>query len=159
MLAFGKRKDRVAIALAIGFALSGGTTEAQTKGVARIGWLSAQHGPRVNPGFTQALRDLGWMEGENVVIETRFAGERYDELPKLATELVQLKVDVIVTGSSVAIPAAKHATKTIPIVMAVVGVPVALGYVESIARPGGNITGLSNRLGQSLIGKRLQINL
>jgi putative ABC transport system substrate-binding protein len=102
------------------------------------------------------MRELGWLNGQNFVVETRFARNKYDQLPKLAAELVQLKVDVIVTASSPAIPAAKNATRTIPIVMAIAGDPVSRAYLASFARPGGNITGLSNDLGP-LDGKRLQI--
>jgi len=94
--------------------------------------------------------------GDNIAIETRFAKERYDQLPKLAAELVQLNVDVIVAADTPVIRAAKNATQTIPIVMTVTGDPVSVGHVDSIARPGGNITGLSNDLGP-LDGKRLQI--
>jgi putative ABC transport system substrate-binding protein len=129
--------------------------EAQTKKVPRIGWLSAGHGP-VSPAFIQGMRELGLFHGQNIAIEARFAQERYGQLPKLAAELVHLKMNVIVAADSPVIPAAKNATSAIPIVMGVVGDPVALGYVRSLARPDGNITGLSNDLGP-LIGKRLQI--
>jgi putative ABC transport system substrate-binding protein len=130
--------------------------EAQTKKIPRVGWLSVGHGPRVNPHFRRGMRDLGWLNGQNFVVETRFARKKYDQLPKLAAELVQLKVDVIVTASAPAIPAAKNATRTIPIVITTVGDPVSRGHVASFARPGGNITGLSNDLGP-LDGKRLQL--
>jgi putative ABC transport system substrate-binding protein len=130
--------------------------EAQTKKVPRIGWLSVRPGPTIHASFIQGLRDLGWFVGRNIAIEARFAKERYDQLPKLAAELVHLKVDVIVAGDSSAIPAAKNATHRIPIVMAIVRDPVSLGYVASLARPGGNITGVSNDLGP-IREKRLQI--
>jgi putative ABC transport system substrate-binding protein len=102
------------------------------------------------------MRELGWLNGQNFVVETRFARNKYDQLPKLAAELVQLKVDVIVTADAPAITAAKNATRAIPIVMAIAGDPVSRGYLASFARPGGNITGLSNDLGP-LDGKRLQL--
>ena len=104
----------------------------------------------------QGLHELGWFEGRNIVIEARFAKERYDELPKLARELVQLNVDLIVAADSSVIRAAKEATNKIPIVMTVVRDPVAQGYVASLARPGGNITGLSIGMRPSN-GKRLEI--
>src|SRR5262245_28727400 len=106
--------------------------------------------------FFQGLRELGWLEGQNVAIEPRYAEESATRLPDLAAELVQLKVDVIVVRDAVAVPAAKHATGTIPIVMAVSGDPVGAGYVASLARPGGNITGLTNMTPQ-LAGKRLEL--
>jgi putative tryptophan/tyrosine transport system substrate-binding protein len=129
---------------------------AQTKKIPRLGWLSVGYGPGVNPNFRQAMRELGWFHGENITVETRFAHERYDQLPKLAAELVQLRVDVIAAADSVVIPAAKNATNTIPIVMVVSRDPVSEGYVASLARPGGNITGLTNDL-RPISGKRLQI--
>jgi putative ABC transport system substrate-binding protein len=131
--------------------------EAQkTKKIPRLGWLSVGHGPKVHPNFRQAMRELGWFHGQNIEVVTRFAKEQYDHLPKFAAELVQLNVDVIVAADSLAIPAAKNATSTIPIVMSVVGPPVSRGYVASLARPGGNVTGLTNDLGP-VDGKRLQI--
>jgi ABC-type uncharacterized transport system substrate-binding protein len=128
---------------------------AQTKRIPRMGWLSVGQGPRIYASFMDSLHELGWFEGKNIAIERRFAEERYDQLPKLAAELVQLKVDVIVAADSPVISAAKQATTTIPIVMSVSGDPDKLGYVASLARPGGNITGLSNL--EPLDGKRLQI--
>jgi len=107
-------------------------------------------------GFRQGMRELGYVEGKNVVIEFRHAEGKRDRLPALAAELVRLKVDVIVTGGGNATRAAKKATSTIPIVMAQSGDPVAEGFVVSLARPGGNITGLSS-LGPELRGKRLEL--
>jgi putative tryptophan/tyrosine transport system substrate-binding protein len=134
--------------------------EAQLAGkVARIGWLASGFPPseadRQRSPFFQSLRALGWVEGQNLTIEARFAEERTDRLHALAAELGQLRVDVIVAGDSAAIRAAKSATNTIPIVMTVSGNPVGDGYVASLARPGGNITGLSN-LTPQLAGKRLE---
>jgi len=106
--------------------------------------------------FRQGLRELSFVEGENIVIERRFADGKFDRLPALAAELVRLKVEVIVTGGGPATRAAKEATSTIPIVMAQDPDPVGNGFVASLARPGGNITGLSN-LGPELSGKRLEL--
>ena len=105
--------------------------------------------------FRQGLRELGYIEGKNIAIEYLYAdGETEAErLPDLAAELVRLRVDVIVALDSVAIRPAMEATKTIPIVMAVSGDPVEVGLIEGLARPGGNITGLSN-VSPQLAGKR-----
>ena len=105
-------------------------------GLLRAGWASD---PSVE-AFRQGLRELGYIEGKNIVIEYRFAKDNLERLPELAAELVRLKVDVIVVQGPQAIPAAKNATKTIPIVMGSPD-PVGTGLVESLARPGGNITG------------------
>ena len=94
--------------------------------------------------FRQGLRELGYVEGKNIVIEWRYADGKLDRLPALAAELVRLKVDVIVTAGPTATRAAKEATVTIPIVMAQDSDPVGSGFVASLARPGGNITGLSS---------------
>jgi putative ABC transport system substrate-binding protein len=91
--------------------------------------------------FRQGLRELGYVEGKNIVIEWRFGDGKQDRLPALAAELVRLKVDIIVTGGSAATRAAKEATTTIPIVMMQDADPVGSGFVASLARPGGNITG------------------
>src|ERR1700716_1045499 len=93
--------------------------------------------------FLKRMRELGYIEGRNLVVEWRFADGKLEHLPGLAAELVQLKVDVIVVQSSAAISAAQKATTTIPIVMTSAGDPVRSGFVKSLARPGGNITGLS----------------
>ena len=106
--------------------------------------------------FQQGLRDLGYVEGQNVDITYRYAEGQKERLPGLAAELVRLPVDVIVTGGSQAIRAAQHATRMIPIVMAGTADPVAQGFVASLARPGGNITGLSD-LSVELPGKRLEL--
>ena len=106
--------------------------------------------------FRQGLRELGYVEGKNIVIEWRSTEEKPDRLPALATELVNLKVDVIVTGGPSATRAAKGATSTIPIVMSTDPDPVANGFVASLARPGGNITGLAT-LAPELSGKRLEL--
>jgi ABC-type uncharacterized transport system substrate-binding protein len=106
--------------------------------------------------FEQTLRDLGYVEGRNVILEYRYAEGSEERLRDQAAELAQLPVDVIVAQGAAAIRAAQHATRTIPIVMAATSDPVGLGFVASLAQPGGNITGLSF-LGEELPGKRLEI--
>jgi putative ABC transport system substrate-binding protein len=106
--------------------------------------------------FRQRLRDLGYVEGKNIVIEYRYAEGKFERLPDLAAELVRLKVDVIVTTSSAGIMAAKKASATTPIVFAAAADPVGTGIVSSLARPGGNITGLS-LMAPDLDGKRLEL--
>ena len=133
--------------------------EAQpTAKVPRFGWLAAGPIPAVlGDAFRQGLRDLGWVEGKNVVIEDR-AADRFDRLPSVAAELVRLKVDVIfASGGQQPALAAKRATTTIPVVMVAVADPVASGLVTSLARPGGNITGPSSAPGPELQGKRLDL--
>src|SRR5215831_17585711 len=111
----------------------------------RIGYLGPGSGstlPAALDAFRQQLRHLGYVEGQNLGIEYRWAADRDEQLPSLAADLVRLKVDVIVVeGHTPAIQAAKQATRTIPIVMGVSGDPVKTGLVESLARPGGNVTG------------------
>jgi putative ABC transport system substrate-binding protein len=110
----------------------------------------------LNEVTTEALRELGWVEGENVVYERRFAENRVERLPELAADLVRLKVDVIVAGGTLAPLAAKRATSTIPIVMNSCGDPLGTGLVASLARPGGNVTGMSLMV-PDLAGKRLEL--
>jgi ABC-type uncharacterized transport system substrate-binding protein len=128
--------------------------------VPRIGWLASGSPPsetnRQQSPFLQGLRELGWVEGQNIAIERRYAEESYDRLPELAAELVQRRVDVIVAGDSRVIAAAKRATNTIPIVMTISGDPVKAGFIESLARPGGNITGLTVLMPE-LVSKRLEL--
>jgi putative ABC transport system substrate-binding protein len=154
----------VAIVLALSatvFALCFSANAQQQKKVPRIGYLSntdaATGSPRAE-GIRLALRELGYIEGQNIAIEYRYAGGKVDRAPELAAELVRLKVDIIVVGSGDQwIRAAKNATKTIPIVMMGQGInPVEAGFVESLARPGGNVTGLTN-LTRELGGKRLEL--
>ena len=126
--------------------------------VPRIGLLAfGSPGPQqvLVEAFRQGLRDLGYAEGQNVAIEYRFAEERQERLLELAAELVRLQVDVIVAPSNAAY-AAKHITPTIPIVMTTSGDPVATGIIASLARPGGNMTGLT-LLSPELAGKRLEL--
>jgi len=106
--------------------------------------------------FRQGLRERGWVEGQNISVEYRFAEERQDRLTDLAAELVNFKVDVIVAQATPAIRAAKNTTRTIPIVMASSGDPVRDGLVASLARPGGNVTGLTS-VSSELSGKRLEL--
>jgi putative tryptophan/tyrosine transport system substrate-binding protein len=136
-----------------------GFAEAQQPGkVPRLGWLSsAGVTPDFHEAFRQGLRELGYVEGKNIVIERRRA-EKAGQLPALVAELVRLKVDVIfASGGSQSALAAKRATTTIPIVMSNVDDPVVFGLVASLARPGGNITGLSATPGLGLEGKRLEL--
>ena len=131
----------------------------QTKKVPRIGLLLSTSASVTNEAveaFRQRLRELGYVEGKNIAFEFRVAENKLDRLPDLAAELVRLKVDAIITGSTPAVQAAKRATTTIPIVMGNVSDPVAMGLVASLARPGGNVTGLSN-LAPDLAGKRLEL--
>jgi ABC-type uncharacterized transport system substrate-binding protein len=130
--------------------------------VPRIGFVSGRGSPTPTTydpnteAFRQGLKDLGYVEGKNIVIEYRGAEGKADTIPGLVAELVQLKVDVFVSGTLPAIRSAKQATKTIPIVMVTTVDPVATGLVDSLARPGGNITGLT-RLTRELSGKRLEL--
>jgi len=136
-----------------------GADAQQAAKVARIGYLSPNRAatPHVRDAFLQGLRDVGYVEGRNVAIEYRDAEGKVERLPTLAAELVALKVDVIVTeNSTLAARVAKQATTTIPIVFTSVGDAVESGLVISLARPGGNVTGLSN-LGPELVGKRLEL--
>src|SRR5215831_10481754 len=127
--------------------------------VFRIGFLdssTASGSAVLVDAFRQELRKLGWIEGKNITIEYRFAELKPERLPELAAELVQLKVDIIVTADTPAALPAKSATTTIPIVMALAGDPVGTGLVASLARPGGNVTGLAS-FSTELITKRLEI--
>jgi len=126
--------------------------------VPRIGYLSPNltASPHTHKAFRQGLHDLGYVEGRNLVIEYRDAEGKLERLPALAAELVALKVDVVVAPNTVAALAARQATKTIPIVFAVAADPVTSGLVTSLARPGGNVTGLSI-LSPELVGKGLEL--
>ena len=129
--------------------------------VARIGNLTSGSlgSPETRAGldaFREGLRERGYVEGQNILIDYRAADGKFDRLPGLATELVRLKVDVIVAGATPATLAAQHATSTIPIVGVAMGDPVRDGLVASLARPGGNITG-STFLGPELVPKRMEL--
>ena len=131
----------------------------QAKKVHRIGFLGATSPSAISArldAFRQGLRELGYVEGKNILIEYRYAEGKLDRLPALAAELVGLKVDVIVLAGPASIRPAKEATNTIPIVMANDADPVGSGVVASLARPGGNITGLSN-FAPEIGGKRLEL--
>ena len=139
------------------FALCVPVEAQQAKKMPRIGYLSlaSQAGPR-EEAFLQGLRDLGWVDGQNISIEYRWAAGNVDRLAALAKELVRLKVDVIVASATPAVSAAKNATKMIPIVMGPAADPVRTGLVASLARPGGNITGMSLIMPE-LAGKRIEL--
>ena len=127
----------------------------------RIGFLSLtspSDRPPLLAAFRQRLRELGWVEGQNIVIEYRYAEGRVDRLPDLAAELVRLKVDLIVAsaGTQTAM-AAKNATETIPIVMIAVRDPVGTGLIASLAHPGGNVTGVSGSAGLEWVAKQLEL--
>src|SRR5215468_1263725 len=141
--------------------ITGSAEAQQPKKVYRIGYLSSGNPTTYSAragGIRLGLRELGYIEGQNIVIEYRFAKGKRDREPELAAELVRLKVDIIVVSTGdVTIQAAKNATKTIPIVMMGQGTdPVRAGFVESLARPGGNVTGLT-ALTRELGGKRLEL--
>jgi putative tryptophan/tyrosine transport system substrate-binding protein len=149
------------VTFALGLVLARVSSEAQqpTK-VPRIGYVT-ETGDFSSPSpnleaFRQGLRDLGYVEGKNIVIEFRSAEGKPDRVPSLVAELVQLKVDVLVSQTTTGILAARQATKTIPIVMVTVQDPVARGLIDSLARPGGNITGFI-RLTVELSGQRLEL--
>jgi putative ABC transport system substrate-binding protein len=132
----------------------------QTGKVPRIGSLgltSPSDRPPLLDAFRQGLRELGWVEGQNIVIDYRFAEGRLDRLPDLAAELVRLKVDVIVSLGTQGVTAARNATDTIPIVMIAVRDPVAIGLIASLARPGGNVTGVSGYAGLEIVAKQLEL--
>ena len=154
-------KEKV-ICVALGVMLLARSLPAQAQQPAkifRIGFLSATS-PSTNSArreaFRQGLHELGYVEGKNIVIEYRYAEGKLDRLPALAAELVRLKVDVIISGGPAATRPAKEATVTIPIVMAQDTDPVGNGFVTSLARPGGNITGLAT-LSPELSGKQLEL--
>ena len=141
------------------FALCVSAQAQQPKKVPRIGYLSSGS-PSTNLGYLQAflqgLRELGYVEGKNVLIEYKWAEGRFERMPEMAEELVRLKVDIIIAPNSAIARAAKKATSTIPIVMANAGNPFGEGLVANLAHPGGNVTGLTN-LSQELSGKRLEL--
>ena len=128
--------------------------------VVRIGFVDTQSpstAPRGLTAFWERLRELGYVEGQNLVVESRSAEGQSERLPALMNEVIQRNVDVLVTWSTSAAVAAKNATSTVPIVAAVMGDPVRSGLAASLARPGGNLTGLSVGLGEGLVGKWLEL--
>jgi putative tryptophan/tyrosine transport system substrate-binding protein len=148
------------VAIILALVVYGAIADAQhPKKVPRIGYLSSRDPTNESArseAIRLALRELGYIEGQNIAIEYRYAEGKLDRHPELAAELVRLKVDIIVAGGEPPIRAVKNATKTIPIVMSGGSDPVEAGLVESLARPGGNVTGVTN-LGRELGGKRLEL--
>jgi putative tryptophan/tyrosine transport system substrate-binding protein len=155
------RKITVVSFCAMLFALCSSAAAQQPTKVTRIGYLSSQdpaHESARAEGIRLALRELGYVEGQNIALEYRYSEGKTDRAPELAAELVSLKVDMLVVAGGIHwIRAAKNATRTIPVVMAGVGNdPVEAGLIESLAHPGGNVTGLTNLTGK-LAGKRLEL--
>jgi putative ABC transport system substrate-binding protein len=150
---------RVAVAL-LALVLLAAPLAAEAQGAAkalRVGWLHPQSLPdQWVEGFRQGVREHGYVEDRDFVIERRWGDGKFDRLPAMAADLVRLNVDVVIAGNSAALRALQQATRTIPVVMVGVNDPVALGFVASLARPGGNFTGLSG-LGPPLSGKRLEL--
>ena len=160
--ATGKRKIFCIALCALLLALTF-TAEAQQPGkVPRIGFVSARADPTPTTpdssadALRQGLRNLGYIEGKNIVVEYRYFEEKVDRIPSLVAELLPLKLDVLVCVNTLAIRAFKQATKTLPIVIVINDDPVTTGIVNSLARPGGNVTGLT-RLTRELSGKRLEL--
>jgi putative tryptophan/tyrosine transport system substrate-binding protein len=159
----GRPKNKKAFGLASAallVALCSSAESQQPKKIPRIGYVGGTDDPSTPGRFVNALReglrDLGYIEGKNILIEYRSTEGKSDRYPAVVTELLQLKVDVIVSPTPRAIRAAMQATKTIPIVMVTPIDPVASGLVDSLSRPGGNVTGIT-RLTQELSGKRLEL--
>jgi putative ABC transport system substrate-binding protein len=154
-----KRKITVLALCAMLFALCSSAAAQQAKKVPRVGFLSATSPSTISArteAFRQGLRELGYVEGKNIVIDFRYAEGKVDRLPALAAELVRLKVEAIVTAGPTVTRPVKEATSTIPIVMTFDDDPVGSGFAASLARPGGNITGLST-LNPEIAGKQLEL--
>ena len=154
----GRMAKKTVVVLLVGLALACvHLADAEQTKIPKIGWLGARSAlaPARNV-FERELRTLGYVEGKNIAFEYRYAEGRLDRLPALADELVRLKVDVLLTPATPAALAGKNATRTIPIVFYTGSDPVALGLVESLARPGGNITGFTT-IDSLLVGKRLEL--
>ena len=155
-----RRREFIAL---VGVAIAcpmGVRAQQQTGKVPRIGFLSLtspSDRPPLLDAFRQGLRDLGWVEGQNIVIDYRYAEGRVDRLPDLAAELVRLKVDLMLSWGTQGVTAAKNATETIPIVMIAVRDPVGIGLIASLARPGGNVTGVSGYAGLEIVAKQLEL--
>jgi putative tryptophan/tyrosine transport system substrate-binding protein len=148
----------VSLSGAMLFALCGSASAQQPAKLHRVGYL--HNGAKLDvtdDAFQRGLRDLGYLEGKNIVLETRYAEGKPERFLELAAEMVRSKVDIIVAVNEAGVRAAKSATKTIPIVMVSVGPdPVEVGLVESLARPGGNITGVT-LMAVEITGKRLEL--
>jgi putative ABC transport system substrate-binding protein len=153
-------KNFLYLFLIIAFLGEGAVAEAQqAKKIPRIGFLStgsSSVSPSLREAFRQGLRGLGYVEGKNILVEYRYAEGKLERLPELAEELVHLKVDLIVVATSTGARAAKKATTAIPIVMVNAGDPISSGLIASVARPGGNITGLTS-YSPELTGKRVEL--
>ncbi len=150
------RRIGLVVTLALGVLAAPLAAEAQQAGkIPRIGVLASIRSPAIE-GFERGLKELGYVEGKNIVIEWRLVEGKFERLPELAADLVRLKVDVILAPATIYVRAARDATKTIPIVFALVPDPVEAGFVASLARPGGNITGLSS-IATELTAKRLEL--
>ena len=145
--------------LAGGIVLGPSLAHAQQAGrTYRVGFMlgaTAQSVKSLHDSLDEGLRDRGYVEGRNLILEARYGGGRMERLPELAAELVRLRVEVIVTGTNIHVAAARSVTKTVPIVMVFTADPVAAGFVESLARPGGNVTGLSADASPELWAKYL----
>jgi ABC-type uncharacterized transport system substrate-binding protein len=151
----------LAVILAVSLTLAPLGTAQPPEKVSRVGYLNP--GSSSDPlrqrrleAFRQGLRELGYVEGQNIAIESRWAEGKYDRYPALAADLVRLKVDVIVAQSGEATQATRQATRTVPIIMSLVMDPVGSGLVASLARPGGNVTGTSV-MAPDLVGKQLEL--
>jgi putative tryptophan/tyrosine transport system substrate-binding protein len=155
-----RRREFIAlVGGAIGYPV-GVRAQQQTGKLPRIGYLrltSPSDRPPLLDTFRQALRELRWVEGQNIVIDYRFAEGMLDRLPDLAAELVRLKVDIIVSAGTQGVTADKNATETIPIVMIGVRDPIGTGLIASLARPGGNVTGVSGSAGLEIVAKQLEL--
>ncbi len=155
------RKIGLVVTLGLAIVWAPPASDAQQPGkVHRIGYLSGTGATAALPvleAFRQGLREQGYVEGKNIVIEYRWADGRLERLPDLAAELVRLKVDVIFAVTPPPVLAARGATQIIPIISAMLSDPVESGLVASLARPGGNITGLTSTAGPGMVGKRLEL--
>ena len=150
------RRESVLALIAFGAAGAPLCARAQAQKVRRIGLMLPSTAPAINAAFRKRMAALGWVEGRNLVIEARHADQRNERFPALAKDLVAQRVELIVTSSTPGALAAKAATSTIPIVFALVANPVGSGIVASLARPGGNITGVSN-LASEIVPKQLEL--
>ena len=153
------RRIGLAVVLAVGLLAPLAAEAQQASKVFRLGYLSAGTSTTASTfetAFREGLRELGYIEDQNIAIEYRWAEGKYERLPELAAELVRMKVDVILSVTTPATQAAKAATRTIPIVFTLVADPVASGLVASLARPSGNITGLPS-IASDIVGKQLEL--
>jgi ABC-type uncharacterized transport system substrate-binding protein len=155
-----RRRDFITLVGGAGAAWPFAAQAQLSSNVARIGYLgvaSASEGARAADAFETGLRELGYVPGKSLVIEYRWANGQHDQLDVLATELARLPVDVLFAPTTPAAVAAKKVTATIPIVFATVNEPIALGLIASLARPGGNVTGLTYYISPKIVGKQLQL--